>query len=217
MSTDVSTLSSVLSPPAYDYSSSQQPVAQTGKAVTLYFSKAQPLTLDFSKAQSIAQPANNSPVALDFSIAQPINPTNQQRLDRTLYNMTAAMSGQQMATPEDQAQGEAGRRAGTIAGGISILTGAAGGLLTPGVQVAQETSSLLGPEGQPIIKEVLKDAPSLAGKGFQAIKNALPATATPDQVAKVAKILYHTEQVSRALEAPRIWCGENFSANEVQR
>jgi hypothetical protein len=36
------------------------------------------------------------------------------------------------------------------------------------------------------------DAGALAGKGVQAIKNALPAAATSDQIAKVAKILYHT-------------------------
>ena len=114
--------------------------------------------------------------------------------------MTAAMSGQQMATPEDQAQGEAGRRAGTIWGGISILTGAAGGLFTPGVQVAQETSSLLGPEGQPIIKEVLKDAPSLAGKGFQAIRTPFQQQPHRIRSLKLPRFSTTPEQVSRALE-----------------
>jgi hypothetical protein len=100
------------------------------------------------------------------------------------------MSGQQdQMSPDDRQQFESGRKAGTIAGGASIATGAAGGLFTPGVQVAQETSSLLGPEGQPITKEVVKEAPSLAGA---AIKNILPEGATLAQAAKIAKILYHT-------------------------
>lgn len=193
MSTQASSLASLLSPPAFDSSSSQQPVSQPSKAVSLDFSKAQPLTLDFSKAQPIAQATNNSPVTLDFSKAQPINLTPQEALSRTNANMALAMSGQQaQMSPDDRQQFESGRKAGTIAGGTAIATGAASGLFTPGIQVAQETSSVLGPEGQPITKEVVKDAPSLAGKGIQAIKNALPAAATPDQIAKVAKILYHT-------------------------
>ena len=180
MSTQPSTLSSLLSPPAFDASSSQQPVSQPSKAVSL----------DFSKAQPLAQPANGSPVSLDFSKSQPINLTPEQQRSRTLSNMTLAMSGQQaQMSPDDRQQFESGRKAGTIAGGASIATGAAGGLFTPGVQVAQETSSLLGPEGQPITKEVVKEAPSLAGA---AIKNILPEGATLGQAAKIAKILYHT-------------------------
>ena len=83
---------------------------------------------------------------------------------RTFQNMTSAMSGQPMQNPEDQAEAEKGRKAGTIAGGIQLATGAAGGLFAPGVQVAQETSSILGPEGEPVVKEVLKKTPSVAAK-----------------------------------------------------
>lgn len=83
---------------------------------------------------------------------------------RTLENMTRAMSGQPMARPEDQAEAERGKRAGTIAGGVGIVSGAAGRLFTPGVQVAQEASTILGPDGQPIINEVVKDAPSAIGE-----------------------------------------------------
>ena len=96
-----------------------------------------------------------------------------------------------MQNPDDQAKAERGRKAGTIAGGLQILGGAAGGLFTPGVQVAQETSSLLGPEGQPIVKEVLKKAPSVIGKTVEVVKDALPKGATVEQIDKVARILYH--------------------------
>lgn len=81
---------------------------------------------------------------------------------RTLENMTRAMSGQPMARPEDQAEAEKGKRAGTITGGVQIATGALGGLFTPGVKVVQEASTILGPEGQPIVKEVVKDASSVS-------------------------------------------------------
>lgn len=90
--------------------------------------------------------------------------TPEQARGRTLMNMSRALSGQPMDDPQDQAEAERGRKAGTIAGGIQLATGAAGGLFAPGVQVAQETSSILGPEGQPIVKEVLKKTPSVAAK-----------------------------------------------------
>lgn len=110
---------------------------------------------------------------------------------RTLDNMTRAISGQPMARPEDQAEAERGKRAGTIAGGVQIATGALGGLFTPGVQVAQETSSILGPEGQPVVKEVLKKGPSAIGGVVNAVKDALPSEATMEQAMKVARIVYH--------------------------
>lgn len=82
-----------------------------------------------------------------------------------------------MARPEDQAEAERGKRAGTIAGGIQIATGALGGLFTPGVQVAEETSSLLGPEGQPIVKEMLKKTPSIADKTASTVVDTAQAVA----------------------------------------
>jgi hypothetical protein len=118
-------------------------------------------------------------------------PTEEQTRSRTLMNMTAAMSGQPMQNSEDEAQFEKGREAGTIAGGVQILGGAAGGLFSPGVQVAQETSSILGPEGQPVVKEVLKKAPSVVGKVLEGVKDALPKEATVEQAMKVARIVYH--------------------------
>jgi hypothetical protein len=102
------------------------------------------------------------------AIQPPAPLSREQARSRTLQNMTSAMSGQPMQNPEDQAEAERGRRDGTIAGGLQIAAGvagpAAGALFAPGVQVAQETSSILGPEGQPIVKEVLKKAPSVAAK-----------------------------------------------------
>lgn len=78
-----------------------------------------------------------------------------------------------------------------IAGGLQVATGAAGGLFTPGVQVAQETSQILGPEGQPAVKEVLTKAPSAIGGVVNAVKDALPEEATMEQAMKIPRIVYH--------------------------
>jgi hypothetical protein len=48
---------------------------------------------------------------------------------RTLQNMTSSMSGQPMQNPEDQAEAEKGREAGTIEGGIAIATAPVGAAL----------------------------------------------------------------------------------------
>lgn len=96
---------------------------------------------------------------------------------RMYDNWTRAISGQPMERPEDQAEAKRGRQAGTIAGGLQIATGAAGGLFTPGVQVAQEASSILGPEGQPIVKAVLKKTPSIAAKATSSVVDTAQAVA----------------------------------------
>src|SRR5438309_179873 len=57
--------------------------------------------------------------------------TEEQARSRTLQNMTSAMSGQPMQNPDDQAEAEKGRQAGTIQGGIDI---AAGSLLGPALE-----------------------------------------------------------------------------------
>jgi hypothetical protein len=80
---------------------------------------------------------------------------------RTRYNMMAAMSGQKLATPEDQAEGERGRKAGTIAGGRDILMmsglGAASAgreALTAGGSVTKQVATGLVDElGNPIMRE----------------------------------------------------------------
>lgn len=105
---------------------------------------------------------------------------------RSLENMIRAMLGMPMTHPEDQAQTERGKFDAGVAALTGIAGGAAGGLFTPGVQVAQEASTILGPEGQPIIKEVVKDAPSAIGE----IISALPKKATIEQALKIAQIAY---------------------------
>lgn len=49
----------------------------------------------------------------------------------------------------------------------------------------------MGPEGQPVVKEVLKKAPSAIGSVVNAVKDALPEEATMDQALKIARIVYH--------------------------
>lgn len=55
-------------------------------------------------------------------------PTPEQTLSRTNANMAAAMSGQPQSTPEDQANFDQGKKAGTIQGGVDIAAGAVGGV-----------------------------------------------------------------------------------------
>ena len=78
-----------------------------------------------------------------------------------------------------------------IAVATTLANGALGGLLAPGVPVAQETSSILGPGGAPVVKEVVKKAPSAIGGVLNAVKDALPLEATMEQALKVARIVYH--------------------------
>lgn len=59
---------------------------------------------------------------------------------------------------------------------VMAATPAVAGLFAPGVQAAQEASSILGPEGKPIIKEVLKETPSAAGKVASGVVNAAKGT-----------------------------------------
>lgn len=117
------------------------------------------VTLDFSKAQPI-----NPPVTLDFSKAEPLQsqPTPEQALSRTNANMAAAMSGQPQSTPEDQANFEAGRKAGTIQGGIDIAAGAGLGAATTGLEAIagkaapaakMVATGLLDEMGNPIMRQ----------------------------------------------------------------
>ncbi len=125
-------------------------------AVTLDFSKAQPITLDFSKAQRIDATAQGSTSSnpgftemmqrIDLarkggkvlpgeSVTDALSRVDHgNALSRTLQNMTSAMAGQPMQNPEDRPAAEAGKKAGTIAGGLQIATGAlAGPLFAPAV------------------------------------------------------------------------------------
>jgi hypothetical protein len=134
------------------------------------------ITLDMSKAIPIAQAA---PVTLDMSKAQPINPTDQEKFSRTMGNMTAAMSGQPMATPDDQKRFDAGRQAGTIAGGVQLATSAGLGALTaPSVTTA---AGPLAPAGRDaagkflpwVASQVTAEGPSLARQGVSAATDFL--------------------------------------------
>lgn len=122
------------------------------------------ITLDFSKAQPIQQPqAQAGGVALDFPKAQPVTAPGQpvnpgftemmqhiqlagkggkqlpgesvadalSRVDRarTLDNMTHAMSGQPLTNPEDQAVAERARKDGMIAAAVTAATTGLGDLL----------------------------------------------------------------------------------------
>jgi hypothetical protein len=130
------------------------------------------VTLDMSKAQPIAQA---QPVTLDMTKAQPINPTPLDVLSRTNQNMALAMSGQSaQMRPDDQAQFESGRTAGTIAAAGTLATGAlsaAGAALTaPTVGTQTVGTGILDAAGEEIKREVLKYGPSL---GKQAASTAV--------------------------------------------
>jgi hypothetical protein len=136
-----------------------------------------PVTLDFSKAQPIAQP-----VALDFSKAQPIGPTPEQTLSRTNQNMALAMSGQQaQMNPEDREQFESGRKAGTIAGGVQLATSTGlGALAAPSVVTK---AGPLVPAGRDAAgrflpwaaSQVAEEGPTLARQGVTAATDFLTA------------------------------------------
>ena len=167
--------------------------------VTLDFSKAQPITLDFSKAQRIdasgqaGTPQSSNPGYTEMmqriylagkggkvlpgeSVTDAVSRVDHENaLSRTLQNMTSAMAGQPMQNPEDRPAAEAGKKAGTIAGGLQIATGALGPLFAPAVGTAEAGTGILGPSGQEITREVATSGPSMAKVGanfaIQAIKN----------------------------------------------
>jgi hypothetical protein len=115
------------------------------------------------------------------AIQPPSSLTPEQAQSRTLMNMTRAMSGQPYDNPEDEAEGERGRKAGTIQGGIDI---AGGFLLGPaleflgfgGSRAAEEATKqgvkkvgtgILDEYGNEIFKEVSPEAKKVAGKILQ--------------------------------------------------
>jgi len=137
------------------------------------------VTLDMSKAQPIVQA---QPVTLDMTKAQPINPTPLDTLSRTNQNMALAMSGQSaQMRPDDQAQFDAGRAAGTIAGGVQLATSTGlGALAAPSVTTA---AGPLVPAGRDaagkflpwIASQVTTEGPSLARQGVSAATDFLSA------------------------------------------
>jgi hypothetical protein len=107
------------------------------------------------------------------------NPTS-----RTLYNMTAAMSGQKQATPEDEEQAQAGRKAGFISGAVTAGMGALGGpLAAPTVTTESVGTGILNQTGQEIMREITKAGPSI---GREAVKATLAWTARHPYVSMAA-------------------------------
>lgn len=91
-------------------------------------------------------------------------------LDRTLMNMTRAMSGQPYDNPEDQAQGEKGQEAGFKAAGVTALTSLGGELLAAPklLQVAARDPET----GQFVRGLATKEGPALLTQGVKAVQAA---------------------------------------------
>jgi hypothetical protein len=144
-----------------------------------------------------------------------LSPAEQTR-QRTLQNMTAAMSGQKMQTPADQAQFEAGKKAGAVSaaettGGVlggeaaPALKGLTGALLrvfsTGGGAAAGNIAGQVGTTGTVDPLEALKSAAtwgSFAGAGEFAgalgdVRNALrDLIFTPEgKVTELGKAVSH--------------------------
>ena len=117
-----------------------------------------PVTLDFSKAQSI-----DAGVTLDFSRAQLLKPNPQQALSQTNSLMTLAMSGQQaQMNPAERAQFESGRNAGTASAAGTVALGTLGALGVPTVSTGSVGTGILDATGQEIMKDVVQYGPSVA-------------------------------------------------------
>jgi len=84
--------------------------------------------------------------------------------------MTAAMSGQQQATPQDQEQFEQGKQSGFIAGATQAGLGALGPLAGPTRIAATEGTGILDASGNELRRAVTKYGPSL---GSQALKSTV--------------------------------------------
>ena len=132
-------------------------------------------------AKVIAPPSPYQPdydaLAKQAGAVEPPSLTSEQARSRTLQNMTSAMSGQPMQNPDDQAEAEKGRQAGTIQGGVDI---AAGSLLGPaleflgfgGSRATQEATKqgvkvgtgILDEHGNEIFREAAPEVKQAAGK-----------------------------------------------------
>jgi hypothetical protein len=148
------------------------------------------VTLDKSTLQPVSASggASSGPVTLDKSTLKPINDPSyagnafpelkNDPLSRTLYNMTAAQSGQKLATPEDEAEGEKGKAAGFKAAAVDAGLMVGGELLLAprAVQVLSKVPAGRDPlTGQMlpwVVKTATEEGPSLARAGVQAIKAA---------------------------------------------
>ena len=98
----------------------------------------------------------------------PINPTDEQKLSRTLQNMTYAMSGQSnQMHPDDKAEFDRGVKAGTIAGATVAATGGVEAAAAP-LTAARVTATtavgtgILDATGREIMRDVTTYGPSVA-------------------------------------------------------
>lgn len=114
----------------------------------------------------------------DANTLTPVNPTGEYTRGRTLANMTAAMSGQQMPNPEDQPRFEAGKKAGMESAAVQTAS-TVGGELLLAPRAVQALSKV--PAGRDpatgrvlpwIVKSTTQEGSSLARAGFDALKAA---------------------------------------------
>ena len=140
------------------------------------------ITLDKSTLQPIAAPipesssgapatpntANMPKVTLDKSTLTPLNPTREEKLSRTLQNMTYAMSGQsEQMHPDDKAEFDRGLEAGAKSAFGTVASGAAVGALAPafaptvaGTQAVG--TGILDAAGKEIFRDITTYGPSVA-------------------------------------------------------
>ncbi len=137
--------------------------------VTLDKSTLQPVNTQPVNTQSANTPGGASGlITLDKSTLQPINPTSEDRLSRTLQNMTYAMSGQsERMHPDDKAEFERGVKAGMKSAAVTTATGAISGALAPltaptvtGTEAVG--TGILDPAGREIMRDVTTYGPSVA-------------------------------------------------------
>lgn len=160
-------------------------VMANGDTITLDKSTLQriaPDTVQIPKSPSGAaatpSTAKMPAVTLDKSTLTPINPGPQYTLDRTLMNMTRAMSGQKMDNPEDQAMAEKGKREGFESAATTAALSLGSELLFAprAVQVLSKVPAGRDPVTGRILPWVTEAAseegPSLAKEGFAALKAA---------------------------------------------
>lgn len=125
--------------------------------------------LDSAISRALGQKPPAAPVDKSWAAAQ-YPQLERDEGSRTLYNMTAAMAGQKMATPADQEQFEQGREAGFESAGATALTSIGGELLASKalIQVAGRDPAT----GRFMAGLATKEGPSLLSQGMKAVQAA---------------------------------------------
>jgi len=104
----------------------------------------------------------------DALVRKTNNPTSEQKLSRTLQNMTYAMSGQSdQMHPDDKAEFDRGVKAGTTAGIVTAATGALSGAAAPltaprAIGTTAVGTGILDATGREIMRDVTTYGPSVA-------------------------------------------------------